>query len=270
MEPRMMQHPDAEDDSRLILIHPLANDRRSWQLLELDSFAHPPVDYYEMPGHGNKQRQPDMTTAWMADQLVEEFQGPLHLLGIAVGAFVALNAMVRHPERIRSAILVNGGPGGVSNPAARQTLIQRGEDAVKTGMPAVVEETFGRWFTPYAQKTKPRGVQIAEQILVEMDPHAWADIWRANAKSEPVSDASIAAIRQPVSLVVGTNDAAGVPALSARMHQLIPTSRLHYTPGPHMIHLERPRSLSAAIDHHFTWLRVSACRVEQPLYFAGE
>jgi hypothetical protein len=54
------------------------------------------------------------------------------------------------------------------------------------------------------------------------------------------------------------------------MAELIPTSRLQYVPGPHMVHLERPRSLSSAIDHHFTWLRVSACRVESPLYYAGE
>ena len=264
-----MLHTDG-DDARLVLIHPIANNRHSWQLLELDDFAHPPVVYYEMPGHGDKPRQPEMTTAWMADQLVEEFDGPLHLLGIAVGAFVALNALVRHPERIRSAVLVNGGPGGVSNPAARQTLIERGQSAVSTGMAAVVDETFGRWFTPYAQQTNPPGVQIARQILVDMDPRAWADIWRANAVSEPVPAERIASVTQPVSLVVGTNDAAGVLGLSARMHELIPTSRLQYVPGPHMIHLERPRSLSSAIDHHFTWLRVSACRVESPLYYAGE
>jgi pimeloyl-ACP methyl ester carboxylesterase len=258
------------DDSRLILIHPIANERRSWQFLELDTFDHPPVDYYEMPGHGQKPRQPEMTTAWMADQLVEEFDGPLHLLGIAVGAFVALNALVRHPERIRSAILVNGGPGGVSNPAARETLIRRGEEAITQGMPSVVDETFGRWFTPYAARTNPPGVQLARQILEEMDPRGWADIWRANAVSEPVPAEKIAAITQPVSLVVGTDDAAGVLGLSARMHELLRTSRLQYVPGPHMVHMERPRSLTSAMDHHFTWLAASACRVEQPLYYAGE
>jgi pimeloyl-ACP methyl ester carboxylesterase len=137
-------------------------------------------------------------------------------------------------------------------------------------MASVVDETFGRWFTPYAQQTHPRGVQLARQILLEMDPHGWADIWRATAISEPVPAERIAAIEQPVSLVAGTNDAAGVLALSARMHELLPTSRLHYVPGPHMLHLERPLSLSSALDHHFTWLAVSACRVEPPLYFAGE
>lgn len=264
-----MSHSDG-DDGRLVLIHPIANNRHSWQLLELDNVAHPPVVYYEMPGHGDKPRQPDMTTAWMADQLVQEFDGPLHLLGIAVGAFVALNALVRHSERIRSAILVNGGPGGVMNAAARQTLIERGQGAVKDGMASVVDETFGRWFTPYAQQTNPPGVQIARQILLEMDPHGWADIWRANAVSEPVPPERIAAITQPVSLVAGTNDAAGILGTSARMHTLLQTSRLQYVPGPHMIHLERPRSLSSAIDHHFTWLDVSACRVESALYYAGE
>jgi pimeloyl-ACP methyl ester carboxylesterase len=99
----------------------------------------------------------------VANQLVSEFDGPLHPLGIAVGAFVALNALVRHPERIRSVILVNGGPGGVSSATARQNLIERGEAAVRDGMASVVDETFGRWFTPNAQRTNPPGVQIARK-----------------------------------------------------------------------------------------------------------
>ena len=256
--------------SRLILVHPIANDRRSWQLLELDALAHPPVDYYEMPGHGQKARQSDMTTAWMADQLVEEYEGPLHLLGIAVGAVVALNVLARHPDRVQSAILVNGGLGGVSDPSARQTLIERGQDAVTRGMASVVDETFGRWFTPYAQRTRPPGVQLARKILLEMDPHAWADIWRANAMSEPVSAERIAALKQPVTIVAAISDAAGALASSQRLHALLPNSRLQYTPGPHMLHLERPRSLTSAMDHHFAWLRLGGCRVEDPLYFAGE
>jgi pimeloyl-ACP methyl ester carboxylesterase len=258
------------DAAKLVLIHPIGNDRRSWQLLELDTCQHPPVELYEMPGHGRKPRQPGMTTAWMADQLVDEVAGPLHLLGIAVGAFVALNALVRHPERIESAILVNGGPGGVSSPSARQSLFDRGQQAIDHGMPSVIDETFGRWFTPFAQQSQPTGVQLARRILLEMDPQAWNDIWRANATSRPVPDERIAAIALPVSLVAATNDAAGVMATSARLHALIPRSRLHYVAGPHMVHMERPRSLSSAIDHHFTWLNVSACRVEAALYFAGE
>jgi pimeloyl-ACP methyl ester carboxylesterase len=183
---------------------------------------------------------------------------------------VALNALVRHPERIRSAILVNGGPGGVSSPTARQALIRRGEGPIREGTASVVDETFGRWFTPYARRTRPPGVELARRILLEMDPRAWSDIWRANATSAPVPAERIAAVDRPVSLVACTNDAAGVLAGSARLHALLPCSRLHYVAGPHMVHLERPRSLSSAIAHHFGWLDVSASRIDAPLYFAGE
>ena len=109
----------------------------------------------------------------------------------------------------------------------------------------------------FAEQRQMKQIQNdCDQILEEMDPRGWADIWRANAVSEPVPAEKIAAVTQPISLVVGTDDAAGVLALSVCMHELLRTSRLQYVPGPHMIHLERPRSLSSAIDHHFTWLRV--------------
>jgi len=113
-------------------------------------------------------------------------------------------------------------------------------------------------------------MQLARQILLEMDPQAWNDIWRANATSDPVADERITGISQPVSLVAATNDAAGMLANAARMHAQIRTSRVQHVAGPHMVHMERPRSLSSAIDHHFYWLKVSAERVEAPLYIAGE
>jgi hypothetical protein len=37
-----------------------------------------------------------------------------------------------------------------------------------------------------------------------------------------------------------------------------------------MQHLERPRSLTSAIDHHFTWLAAGPCRIVRSLYCAGE
>jgi pimeloyl-ACP methyl ester carboxylesterase len=60
------------DAAPLVLIHPIGNNRQSWQLLELEP---PRVGYYEMPGHGQKPRHPGLTTAWMADDLVREFDG---------------------------------------------------------------------------------------------------------------------------------------------------------------------------------------------------
>ena len=80
----------------------------------------------------------------------------------------------------------------------------------------------------------------------------------------PMPPERIKAITQPVTIVAGTRDAAsGVAGLGA-LHQLIPNSRFEIVPGPHMIHLERPDALAAAIDRHFIWRPIGQ-RVEAPL-----
>lgn len=254
----------------LVLIHPIANSRECWQFLNLAALDRL-VERYEMPGHGHTPRQRDMSFTSMADDIVLQFGGPLHLLGIAVGAFIAQQVLVRHPERVLSALLVNGAPVVAHPPEAQQRLIARGEGAADTGMEALVAETFQRWFTPAAQQ-QPNlpGVAWARRTLIEMQPAAWADIWRANATSEAIAPNQLAAIQQPISLIAGINDWPAGPRGSQALHRLLPNSRLQYVPGPHMVHLERPASLLSAIGHHFSWLDVSAQRVDAPLYFEGE
>ncbi|MGH2366301.1 MAG: alpha/beta fold hydrolase [Chloroflexota bacterium] len=254
----------------LVLIHPIANSRECWQFLNLAALDRP-VERYEMPGHGRTPRQPDMSFSSMADDIVRQFEGPLHVLGIAVGTFIAQQVLVRHSERVLSALLVNGAPVVAHLPEARQRLIARGVSAAGTGMEALLAETFRRWFTPAAQ-TQPDlpGVAWARRTLLEMDPAGWADIWRANATSEAIAPNRLAAIQQPISLIAGINDWPAGPRGSQALHHLLPNSRLQYVPGPHMVHLERPASLLSAIGHHFSWLGVSAQRIEAPLYFEGE
>jgi pimeloyl-ACP methyl ester carboxylesterase len=257
-------------NAKLILIHALGGNKDSYQFVPLDRIGMQPGGVYEYPGHGGRPRQASLTFAWMADELVQMFDGDLHLVGVAVGASIAAQALVRHPERITSAVLVNGSGGRSAppSPEQQQVLIDRGEGALNNGMRSVIDDTFGRWFTLHARLSDPPGVQYARKTLLAMDPGGWADIWRTTALSEPVPPDRLRGITQPVSIVSGLQD--GSVRGAAGLHALIPNSRLHYTAGPHMLHLERPRNLLAAIEQHFIWASIGAGRIEAPYYFTGE
>jgi pimeloyl-ACP methyl ester carboxylesterase len=76
------------------LVAPLAAERR--------------VILFDLPGHGRSPLQPGpMRPARMADDLANQLEGPVDLLGYSLGGEVAFQLAVRHPQLVRRLILVS-------------------------------------------------------------------------------------------------------------------------------------------------------------------
>jgi pimeloyl-ACP methyl ester carboxylesterase len=250
----------------LVLLNSLGSDDAAWQFTGLAG-GHP-VNY---PGHGTRPRQPDWTHEGVADEVAAAFDGLLDLVGVALGGLVVLQALVRHPGRIRSAVIACGGSVRDAHTridALRKVAVGRGEAATAGGMAAVVEETLARWFTPAAVTGGHPGVEYARRTLSAMDPGAWSDVWLSLVNSSYVSAEDAAAISVPVTLVAGTQDRSSGLGGVSRLHELIPNSRLEILAGPHMMHLEEPGKFRAAIERHFGWLP-AASRVAEPITVPG-
>lgn len=250
----------------LVLLNSIGGDDGSWQFLGVDGAV--PVDY---PGHGRRPRQPGWTHEDLADEVAATLDGPLDLLGMAVGGLVALQILVRHPDRVRSAILACGGDvrgTQARTDALRTAATARGRAALEGGMPAVVDDTLARWFTPFAVRTNNLGVEYARKTLSGMDPESWNDIWLSIANATLVSSEQAKVIRQPVTILGGMQDRSTTLEGRARLHQLIPRSRYEIVAGPHMMHLERPENLRTTIERHFAWLPAGN-RVEAPISSPG-
>jgi pimeloyl-ACP methyl ester carboxylesterase len=250
----------------LVLLNSIGCDDASWQFLGVEGAV--PYGY---PGHGGHPRRPGWTHEDLADELVASLDGPLDLVGVAVGGLIALRILVRHPDRVRSAILACGGDvrGTEARTAAlRAAATGRGRAAVDGGMPAVVDGTLARWFTPFAVRTNHLGVEYARTTLSGLDPESWNDIWLSIANATLVSEGQAKAIRQPVTIVGGMHDRSTTLDGRARLHQLIPRSRLEIVAGPHLMHLERPENLRTTIERHFAWLPAGN-RVEPPISSPG-
>ncbi len=106
-----------------------------------------------------------------------------------MGAAVVGHILVKHPQRVRSAVMACSGYAARSTStsedqaAKRQALLGRGERGVKGGMGAVIDETLTRWFTPFALKNEHPGVVYSRETLLRMDTQAWNDVWLCNANS---------------------------------------------------------------------------------------
>lgn len=95
-----------------------------------------PVHCLDLPGNGSAAALvsptavPDMAAHLQAEVVARGLQGPFDVVGLSMGAMVACEWAARHPQQVRSAILVNGSLRGLSpfhhrlRPAAYPALLR--------------------------------------------------------------------------------------------------------------------------------------------------
>ncbi len=99
------------DSPAVVLIHGAGMNRTVWQLqtrwLAHHGYCAAAID---LPGHGGSDGPPLETIAEMADWTVSTIEtlglSPAHLVGHSTGTFVAIEAAARHPESVRSVVLL--------------------------------------------------------------------------------------------------------------------------------------------------------------------
>lgn len=233
-----------------MLLHPVGQDSSCWQWLELEDLGVTPVAV-DLPGHGSRQGQPASLDE-MADSAAAMLEGNFDLLGVAMGGMAAQHLLLRHPSRVRSAVLAC-----CSGSARREVCQQRAHDAETLGMEVVLASTLERWFTAEALANPVHpGVAYARERLLAMDPYAYADMWRAMGEHQVLG--ALDTVSCPVTVLAGFADAS-VPVAAAReMQERIPGSRFEVIEAPHMAHLETPGLVIAAIARHLAWARERA------------
>ena len=230
----------------LVLLSPIGLGPDSWERVPL-----PPGGgaAHSFPGFGGRPRAGEQPTmASLADEVAAGYDGDLDLVGQSLGGMVALHVALRHPQRVRSLLVAC--TGATSDPA---TMAGRAERAEAQGMEGVLEETLARWFTPDALAAEPEhpGVAHARAALLALDPHAFADGWRAIATHDV--GARLREIGAPTTALAGSADSASSPQRSRAVAEGVSRGRFVELDGPHLMHLEHPRELGAAIAEHLEW-----------------
>ncbi len=230
----------------LVLLTPIGLDAGCWHWLDLPQDG---VVKHEFPGFGRRprpSRPPDM--AALADEVADLYPGTLDVVGVSMGGMVAQHLALRHPDRVRSFVVAC--TGAAADP---ELMLGRAAEVEARGMAGVLESTLARWFTPaalVARRDHP-GVAYATATLLNLDPASFADGWRAIATHD--ARPRLPEIRARVTCIGGTADAASPLARTQEIAERVPGARLVTLDGPHMMHLERPAELSAALREHLRW-----------------
>lgn len=184
-----------------------------------------------------------------------------HVVGLSMGAMVALELAVRMPDRLKSLVLVGGGAGGpmTAIPSLPSTARVVGE--------LVGDATSGRWpaavlFSRRFREEQPRRVAELCRPFGRHRAPPWATSFQTLATSCFARDGSLHRVRAPTLVVHGDEDVMSPLANATRLAAGIPGARLHIERGcGHAVPLERAQSCA---DLLHDWVGLHADNVPAP------
>jgi len=249
----------------LVLLPGLAQDGRAFDLTGLPGTPGLRVRTWVYPGHGGREVR-RVSVEEMADELADALAGrgrdadePVDVAGVALGGIVAQHLMVRHPERVRSAVLACTTPGV----GDRDALRRRALDTGGAGMEAITPSLLDRWFRGSSVAADSPGVRYMRRTLADADLDGYVATQLAMA--DHGTEQALPGLDQPVTLLTGADDAVGPGSIEA-LHRLLRRSRVvPPIPGSHMVHLDNPEGFRDVVLDHLDWVENGA-----PSPVAGE
>jgi pimeloyl-ACP methyl ester carboxylesterase len=234
----------------LVWSHEFGGDYRSWEP-QIRHFARGyRVIVYNHRGYPPSE-VPKEAERYTQDALIADLHGLLRFLGIrqahiggcSMGANVALNFGLAHPEMARSLIVVGAGAGSVN----RDVFLARQRDSAdaleREGMGALVRNLSQTPARRAFREKDPRGWDEFLRYVSEHSPTACACLIRGVIMRRPTVaelESRLRGLQVPTLIMVGDEDEPCVEP-SFMMRRLIPNSGLLVVPGTgHTVNIEEP------------------------------
>lgn len=187
----------------------------------------------------------------MADDVAQllaslKLDEPVVVCGLSMGGYVALAFARKYADRLRALVLADTRAEGDSAEAraGRDQLIAFTESHAASD---VIDKLLPKLLSPAALASQPEVVSAVRGDGSAQSTGAIAGALRA-LRDCPDSTPSLAGIRVPTLVLVGSEDALTPPALSHALAAAIPGAKLETIAGAgHLSHLEQPDAFNAAL-----------------------
>nr|WP_042183771.1 alpha/beta hydrolase [Kibdelosporangium sp. MJ126-NF4]CEL15841.1 Alpha/beta hydrolase fold [Kibdelosporangium sp. MJ126-NF4]CTQ93766.1 Alpha/beta hydrolase fold (EC 3.8.1.5) [Kibdelosporangium sp. MJ126-NF4] len=265
----------------LLFVHEFAGDHRSWEpqvryfsnthrCVTYSARGYPPSDVPTDPEAYSQERAVKDAVAVLDGLGVDK----AHVVGLSMGGFTALHLVLRHPERVASAVVAGAGYG--AQPEKQEGF--RAEchataDSFEHKGAAEVATTYA---------VGPARVQLQNK-----NPRGWAEFADALAGHSSIGSAltmrgvqasrpslyalrdELARISTPVLIVVGDEDD-GCLEPDLMLKRAIPTSGLAVLPQTgHTANLEEPDLFNSTVDRFVRAVDRGAWRARDPRSLTG-
>ena len=219
----------------VILLPGLACDEGLWTHQQAALAARGPV-------HVSRVHTQHASLEAMADALVAEHAGALHLVGASMGGMVALHAALRAPQRVASLALL-----GTSARADTAELIALRREACALFEQGRVDEVLRANLTFAFHPAHQRDASLTQAYLAMIHRAGAAQLVAQNraVMARPDLRPRLAGLRCPTLVAVGEADALTPPECAQEIAAAIAGARLHTVAGAgHMLTLEQPAAVT--------------------------
>jgi 3-oxoadipate enol-lactonase len=258
-DPEFLAHTLTVDSARLslqiggagaplVLLHSLLADRSSFdRVLPALARTHQ-VFAFDLPGFGDSDFAEGGLEA-VADRVAAGVRalglpGRPVLLGNGYGGFVALMALIRHPELASRVVLADCG-AAFSEPG-RAAFRGMSAGVEKGGLAAIADVAMRRLFAPAYQAEHPELVAERRERFLAMSTRTF----HAAAAGLAALDLRphLAGMKRPALVLVGEFDEATPPPMSVELAAGLPDAKLVVLPGlAHVPQLQAPEQFLAAV-----------------------
>jgi pimeloyl-ACP methyl ester carboxylesterase len=216
MNGHMMAYDIEGDGVPLLFIHQVATDRRLWQHQRKSFFQRYCLITIDVMGHGEVAwSHQEFSLGHAADQvrtLLERLEtGPAFVIGVSMGATIAMKLALSHPALVRGLILVS--PWSHDASEHTKNLMDRLFRLAEAGDMATHTDLFLRYVLPPTYlECHTTEVECLRALAMEQNARAVAYTWAACLASDLTE--SLREIRVPSLVIGGMNDLFTPPYLA--------------------------------------------------------
>lgn len=236
-------------DPLVVLVHGAGMDRTVWQM-QTRYLAHHGfrVAAIDLPGHGGTAGEPCASIGdyglWLASTIAGLDEGPVHLAGHSLGAFIALETAAGHPDLVASLTLLGVAAAMPVHPVLLDAAVNDVPLAgqLMSGWGFAAEGKIGRHPSPGAHM-----VGATQALLEVAAPGVLANDLQASGAYEGALEAA-AKVTAPTTLVLGRSDRM-TPMRGAQdlIDALADPTVVVIENCGHMMTLERPEAVRSAM-----------------------
>jgi 3-oxoadipate enol-lactonase len=203
---------------------------------------------YDVRGHGDSGKgEIEFSVSQFADDLLA-FMDALKIekaivVGLSMGGYIALNAIKKNPEKIAGLVLCDT-QCAADTDEGRDKRKKTIAFIKKNGLGIYSEESLKNLFAPASFQAKKEEVQFIHQAILTTHAETICLTLQALANRKETCS-SLADIKVPVCIVVGSEDKITPPSSALKMNELINNSELIVIEGAgHLSNLENPEQFN--------------------------